>query len=465
MMVKQWLSRSGMGLVLLVAFAAPIPLGSNRPWAWSLLAAVIFATALIALAHLYLDRGGWGRADNSRALWLALLPIPLMSMAQCVGFVISGDHAVLTSADPGRTLEAMVRGLALLVHALALLYFVTTGQRLRLLLTAIVAAALFQALYAIALLYSGLDHSPVFGLPIGTRANGSFVYHNHLANLLMVSLCLGIGLMVSQFERTRPADPHRHQLKKLLRFALGRKMVFRLSLIIIVGALVLTRSRMGNSAFFSALLITALIALFAYRQRPPVFIWFVISIVAVDLLLIGSWIGLDGVTERLERTELLQEERAAVFLQALPAALDRPWTGHGGGSFYTVFNQYQLSNLAGFYDHAHNDYLELASDYGLPVLLLAGSGVLWCAWVCLRTMRERHTSLFQGTALGCLMAIIGMLIHCSVDFNLQSPANAHLFITVLTLAVISASLPRDQRRSQSDQHPPLSPTNLKEALT
>lgn len=110
MMVKQWLSRSGMGLMLLVAFAAPIPLGSNRPWAWSLLAAVIIAAALIALAHLYLNHQRSAQASDSRALWLAVLPIPLMSMAQFMGFVIGGDHAVLTSADPGRTLESLVRG-------------------------------------------------------------------------------------------------------------------------------------------------------------------------------------------------------------------------------------------------------------------------------------------------------------------------------------------------------------------
>jgi hypothetical protein len=47
----------------------------------------------------------------------------------------------------------------------------------------------------------------------------------------------------------------------------------------------------------------------------------------------------------------------------------------------------------------------------------------------------------KGTALGALMAIIGMMIHISVDFNLQPTANALTFILILFLANASAVLP------------------------
>ena len=45
--------RTAFGLFLFLVVWAPIPLGSNRPWAWALLQIGIFATALLWLAaHL-----------------------------------------------------------------------------------------------------------------------------------------------------------------------------------------------------------------------------------------------------------------------------------------------------------------------------------------------------------------------------------------------------------------------------
>ena len=50
------------------------------------------------------------------------------------------------------------------------------------------------------------------------------------------------------------------------------------------------------------------------------------------------------------------------------------------------------------------------------------------------TLRNRQNNLMKGTAFGCMMAIIGMMIHITVDFNLQAPANAVYFVLILTLA-------------------------------
>ncbi|CSC82147.1 RbmD%2C Lipid A core antigen ligase [Vibrio cholerae] len=53
----------------------------------------------------------------------------------------------------------------------------------------------------------------------------------------------------------------------------------------------------------------------------------------------------------------------------------------------------------------------------------------------------------RGIGLGSLMAIIGMLLHMSVDFPLQAPATALYFLFCLLIANWSMTLPTPKYRS------------------
>jgi hypothetical protein len=48
----------------------------------------------------------------------------------------------------------------------------------------------------------------------------------------------------------------------------------------------------------------------------------------------------------------------------------------------------------------------------------------------------------RGISFASIMGIVAILIHSSVDFNLQIPANAALFMVILALAWISLHLAR-----------------------
>lgn len=58
----------------------------------------------------------------------------------------------------------------------------------------------------------------------------------------------------------------------------------------------------------------------------------------------------------------------------------------------------------------------------------------------LHSMAKRHDPLAKGIAFAASMGIIALMIHSTVDFNLQMPANALLFIVILALAWISGTL-------------------------
>ena len=170
-------------------------------------------------------------------------------------------------------------------------------------------------------------------------------------------------------------------MRNWARTLLGHKARLRIYLAIMVVTLVLTGSRMGNTAFFASLLGASLVALLFYRSLPRSALVLLVSLVLVDLFILGSWFGLDRVRERLEETVLTQEERYHVDVQGL-GYLDDFWvTGSGGGTFAVVFPAYRDRGSApAFYVHAHNDYLELVLEYGVLGLVLPGGVVRPVPW-------------------------------------------------------------------------------------
>ena len=117
---------------------------------------------------------------------------------------------------------------------------------------------------------------------------------------------------------------------------------------------------------------------------------------------------------------------------------DYPLTGTGAGSFYSTYPMYDSGSfMFAFIKHAHNDYLEFASDLGLVAFSLLGFCVLVSLWQSIRAQLGRRDRLMQGMGFAASMAIVALLIHSTVDFNLHIPANAATFMVILALGWIS----------------------------
>jgi O-antigen ligase len=67
-----------------------------------------------------------------------------------------------------------------------------------------------------------------------------------------------------------------------------------------------------------------------------------------------------------------------------------------------------------FYKHAHNDYLEFASNLGLLAFGLLGFCVLLSLWHSIRAQLRRRDRLMQGMGFAASMAIMALLIHSFV---------------------------------------------------
>lgn len=382
------------------------------------------------------------------AIWLAFLAICLLQIIPLPAFVIelvspnayalqslaTAPHYYL-SLDVGQSQITLFKGLGYFCLFITTLILINDERKIRLLLTTMLAAGALQALYGTFEILTGATHSLVFDIPVKDMATGSFVYRNHFANFLMLCASAGIGLIVAALQRNQTGSS-RDVMRNIVNALLGSKALIRICLAIMVIGLVMSRSRMGNTAFFVSMTLVGLLALVLIKQRSRGLTILIVSMLVIDLFIVSAWFGLDKVQQRLTETSLAQEGRDEVVIDALPIISDYPIFGTGGGSFYSIFPMYKKADIYAFYDHAHNDYLQIAIEYGPVGLLLLASLVLYCLFKALKAMRKRRHSILKGTAFACSMGISGMLIHMTVDFPIQAPANACYFVILLALSLV-----------------------------
>lgn len=214
-----------------------------------------------------------------------------------------------------------------------------------------------------------------------------------------------------------------------------------------VVTLVLTASRMGNLALFGSLAIGGAIGVAAYRKSPRPILFLLVSLVLIDVLILGSWFGLDRVRERLEQTVLSQDARYQIGQQTGDYAEAFAYVGSGGGTFYAVFPAYRDPSLVNLhFPHADNDLLELRLEYGWAGLALLGSVVLLSLAAALRVLWTRDDPLPRGMALASVVGVSAILIHSTADANLQIPSNAALVMLLLALPWIGLGLGGEETR-------------------
>src|ERR1019366_8884972 len=144
------------------------------------------------------------------------------------------------------------------------------------------------------------------------------------------------------------------------------------------------------------------------------------------------WFGVEKVAQRIADSSVKHDyDRVEVSSDTINLLNDYPIIGAGGGSFHVVFPRYRGDNIDAYYDHAHQDYLEIMADVGGGGIGLLGLVVLLSFWAALKALYRRQDSLMRGMAFSSIMGTIALLIHSTVDFNLQIPANAATFMVML----------------------------------
>jgi len=391
-----------------------------------------------------------------------LLPVPLELWASLPGRAFYAEALQQAGAGgPGFEWRAISlvpattesAGLALLPP---LAVFITAlALRSRMLLKLVwvfLGIAAGQALLGLIQYGDGTDSPFRFGVALsGSSATGTYVNRNHLAGLLEMALPLALGLLavsVGQSPRHHVSQRQHGWQRWLARLNAARfnqALLFGAVALAILLGLIFTRSRSGVMLAMLGILLCTL--LFANRLGGRNVYGLLGTLTAIGIGL-ASLIGLAPVLDRFTMQDPVADGRWLIFDVTTQAMGQFFPLGSGAGTFEAVMRRFHPADLPGvIINYAHNDYLEWLLEAGLGAGLLIAAGLALYVRQWARVWRRGAWTPFQFTQAGAGIALLLMMLHTLVDFNLHIPANA-VFTAFLAAVFFHPAAEKEQRPSQ-----------------
>ncbi|WP_295456489.1 O-antigen ligase family protein [uncultured Thiodictyon sp.] len=431
------LERALVIVVLSLLIWLPLPLASHREWSSALFVFIVALASAIWSIRLLRSRAAC-RISTLRAA------LPLFALLVAAQAWVAAQWLAGISVDTGATCRDLILGCGYTLLFLLITGLFYTRRRVTLLLAVLTISGLLQAFYGSLMTLSHIDWLAFGPKETGQGdVTGTFVNRNHLAGYLEMTLACGLGLLMAL------RDGRPFSWLALPDLLIGPKMRIRLALAIMVIALVMSHSRMGNSAFFTGLILLGGLFTLVHRQHRLRNGLILVSLLLIDLLIISQFFGLDKLEDRLLETQFEDQvvngqvvrhenvDRDDIVRYALPQLRERPFIGFGAGAFETSFPRFPGPDIRSHFDHAHNDVLEFAIEFGLIGLTPLALFVLWSFAMALKALWRRDSLYRSGVGLGAGIGILAIGIHSLSDFNLQIPANAATFVTLCAIAVLA----------------------------
>jgi len=441
-------------IALFVVGTIPLLFAAVQPWIWSVYSVLIFTAFLL---HLWQDKNQRSVMLN-RVVIITVIAFFIVTFIQCLPMPAS----ILSLLNPFRhqTLAASNNLLSnsLSWHSLsysslnsfswwafllsAFLFFFIIKQfcesrrSLKVLVGIIMGLATVEAIYGLiqALIPSlgvlWVDYiSPGLG-----KARGTYINRNHFAGFIEMVWPLALGYTLAMGFRGKEVN-----FKKLLASdRLNKHLFLVLGMVVMLLALLLSRSRAGIMGAFIGFFTFILLSR-SSGKRLPLGFWIMSGAMVGLIFVYGFKIGFDPIIERfLQIGDQIEQgdSRLSIWRDSLVIVKDHP-LGIGLGNFKNVYPVYNVSRVSDTrFLYAHNDYLHLLVEAGIPGFLALVSGFfifLGASFKKIKQMKPRHDPLRFFLAVGALSGIVSLAFHSFFDFNLHMPANLIYFVTLIAI--------------------------------
>jgi hypothetical protein len=437
-------------VVALILVGTTLAFGGVEPIAYSAACAGLFLALLLVMlrqtwqGEIHIPVSIW---PVLFALWVLLQVIPLpASLVASLSPVRFQSGAIATfprapvawetiSIYPHDTLVALLKYLSYLSAFILAAYVFDSRRGKSTLIRALILLGCFEACYGIVQYLTGwqkiFTYTKRFDLG---SATGTYINRNHFAGLMELTMPLVLAAGFYSYEiwsGRRRGTRNTHSAAVRSEFAF--KGLFYLFVFLLMAlALLASSSRGGILAAMLSTLFVVLLAQIRTRKKSLTVaaVLFLFCIMGYSL-----WVGLDPVLVRFERlrdpSSLTMEGRIPIWKDGLQLIRDYPVTGTGLGTFQVAFRGYQTTLLDKYVDHAHNDYLEFTADTGFVGSALLFGPILYLFVRMIISFLDDQRLFRRSVTLGCIGAIMAILIHSVADFNLQITANALVFAVVL----------------------------------
>ena len=321
-------------------------------------------------------------------------------------------------------------------------------QDRNLLLATLLVLAVAQSAYGIYQTVTKSDLVFWWTRPELYRGRGSwfFIYPNHLAGFL--EMIFGLAAARLALVRREAAGVEKSFILKLLT---------GYAALMIVAGIITTFSR----ASWAALLLSLAVLLLIGEKRLRLN-WPRVAIVTIVVGLMGlSFWSSDSVRHRLggmfqpnsqgNRAALKDPtfgSRTLLWKGTIGLIEKYPVFGSGVASWRWIYQLHRepAHAFTSYAEYAHNDILNLASDYGLLGFLIAVAFFAGFGRHALAVARSDVAPEKRAFAVGGIVAVAAILFHSWFDFNLHLPANSLTLACIL--GMVSALDDNGRRYSQ-----------------
>jgi O-antigen ligase len=404
--------------MLLVAIARPsIRRGPERLLDWSLLACLFaVATQLVPLQPSMRDRLSPQAFSVDRIVALDALP------------AIRPAHAL--SVDVESTVWALLLGGAYIgIFWCARAIFSNGGIRttvrgvvwLGMGLTMLVAV---QRATSPTLLY--WTWRPISA---GASPYGPFVNRNGLASWLAMAVPLVIGYAMARYQSQQRRSSHAIPGTSVD----STQLWLAGAAVLMTGGLLASMSRGGILGAGIGLFVFVVLSRQRIRGGSGI-AWMIAGLVAL-VVMASAYANLGTLALRLqETTEQGAWGRPVIWRDAWRMASDFLLTGVGAGAFQRAMLVYQQGSRLFFFNHAHNEYLQLLAEGGLLLAVPASIALLTGAVLMARTLGADRTPVFWIRA-GAICGVVAVAVQSVWDTELRTPANGVLFAVIAAIAL------------------------------
>jgi len=457
--------RALVASVILTIAWGTFAFGGVYRWAY---APLLVACPAIGLACLLPRRHGLPRATGRLALWLAclaagvllqLLPLPAGVLAR----VSPATDAFLKSyylsyAVPAAASETAAQAwhplsLAPASTWLALAFLCALGLLLVGLMRSLGpphARAIVGGLIVLGVLVAviGIAQKAMLGDDFRVRIYGfwqplyrnspfgPFANRNHFGGWMLMVLPLALGSFASALHHALGTigAGWRNKVLWLGSERAGKAVMLAFACVVMAVAMVYAASRSGLAC---ALFAVGAVAWLAVRARMARTARLVVG--GAFTLLVASalvWAGSDVILHRFTLVPAEIGDRLGAWRDALHVIHDFPLAGIGLNAYGTASIQYQTVESAWQYTTAHNDYLQIAAEGGFLLGVPAALAIVALVRLMRRRWRQGDDDpTASWLRAGAFVSLATIALQSLVDFSLQIPANAVLFVVVAAIAV------------------------------
>ncbi|SDA36736.1 O-antigen ligase [Sphingomonas sp. NFR15] len=445
---------------LLLLAAGIILGGSSRPSIGNLLVqllALAILTWLVIRRRIALPPGRAARI----AVWLmlAIAALPLLyslPLPPAVWSRVPGrDLALRTYAIAGITPPwhglGLRDGVGVLsaLHLLAPLVMFLVAVRLTVvqrwaLLYGFLAVTLLAILVGFAQVPGGASHALHFyDISSINGALGFFPNRNHMATLMLCTLPLAAAGALAWF---------RERGDEARGLALAGATLFGLAIV----GLAATSARAGLVLAVPVLIGCALLARVMPRGSraaggiSPLVLWGAICLAMIAVVggLAYSSIG-DALVTRVQTQGVVDADRIAfarLTISAIPRFL--PF-GSGPATFPAIYAMVEpLADMRPYFiNHAHDDYLEILLEYGVPGAVLLLAALAWLGWAGIAAWFAADAP-DRPIRCAASVGVAAILLHSTFDYPVRTTTIAILLALLAALmmaAAPSAEAPRPKR--------------------